>query len=300
MTATALPRAAGRTAVGDIDVQWLPEVVDKPYAATFLFPDYARAAVDRHLDWLAPRFFDAAAEQFILNTHSYVIRTRRRTIVVDTCLGNDKVRRRYAHLDRRRAPYLDDLRTMGVDPAAVDVVLCTHLHIDHVGWNTRLENGRWVATFPNARYLFSRTEYEHAAREAKDQPQHSDGSFEDSVVPIVEAGKAEMIVGTHTIDDGLNVEPAPGHTPGHVALALASRGARAILTGDIVHNPVQYALPDWNSTFCLDAIRARQTRRALIERCADTGTLVLPAHFPAPTAGRIVSAHGAFKFDAVG
>ncbi len=296
MTAAALPRAAGRIAVGDIDVQWLPEVVDKPYAAGFLFPDYARAAVDPHLDWLAPRFFDTAAEKFILNTHSYVIRTRRHTIVVDTCLGNDKVRRRYAHLDRRRAPYLDDLRTMGVDPAAVDFVLCTHLHIDHVGWNTRLENGRWVPTFPNARYLFSRTEFAHAAREAKDEPQHSDGSFEDSVVPIVEAGKAEMIEDAHTIADGLSIEPTPGHTPGHVALALTSQGASAVLIGDVVHNPVQYALPDWNSTFCLDPVQARRTRRALIERCADTGTVLLPAHFPAPTAGRIVSARGAFRF----
>ena len=290
----------GRIAIGDISVAWVPEVVNRPYDPTFFFPDFSSEAIEPHLPWLAPRFFDIDRNRFILNTHTYIVRTGHHTVVVDTCLGNDKVRRHYPHLDKRQGSYLDDLKAVGVNVADVDIVLCTHLHIDHVGWNTRLENGRWLPTFPNARYVMSRRELEFATQEAKTKPHLADGSFEDSVLPIVDAGRADLIDGTHALADGLVIAPTPGHTPGHIVLTLDSRGQAGVLSGDLVHNPVQYALPDWNSAFCHDGTVARTTRRAFLERYSDTGTIILPGHFPAPTAGRIGAHGGHFRFREIG
>ena len=213
-----------------------------------------------------------------------------------TCIGNDKSREGHPNVHMRKTDWLAQLAAGGAAPEEVDFVLCTHLHVDHVGWNTRLVEGRWVPTFPNAKYLIARTEFDHARIEARERPEADLGGFADSVLPVVEAGQAVMIDTDYAMDDTLWLEPTPGHTPGHVCIRVASRGAAAVISGDVVHHPVQYAEPDWNSGFCIDAEEARSTRRAFLDRYAETGTRVLPAHFATPTVGTIERAGDAWGF----
>lgn len=220
------------------------------------------------------------------------------TILVDTCLGNHKKRRNpgWSGLD---TPFLDRLRAAGVAPEQVDFVMCTHLHVDHVGWNTRLVDGRWVPTFPNARYLFARKEYAHweAERRAKGDGGVNDGSFDDSVLPVVEAGRAVMIDADHQPDPLLTVMEAPGHTPGSVVIRLADGGREALFTGDIMHHPIQVYMPDWSSQFCWDQEMSARSRRRVLEHCVAHESLLCPAHFPGANAG-YVRAHGdAFRIE---
>jgi glyoxylase-like metal-dependent hydrolase (beta-lactamase superfamily II) len=189
-----------------------------------------------------------------------------------------------AHARRR---LLDDLHAAGVAPERVDVVVCTHLHVDHVGWNTRLVGGRWVPTFPNATYLFTGEEWEYWRHE-------KDACIADSVEPVVAAGQARLVDSDHAIDPWLRFEPSPGHTPGHVCLRLSTGAGEAVFAGDLMHRTVQVAEPQWSSRFCYDPKRAAATRRAFVERHADTGTLILPAHFP--RAGYIVREDGGHHF----
>ena len=177
-------------------------------------------------------------------------------------------------------------------------MLCTHLHADHVGWNTRLEGGRWVPTFPNARYIFHRDEYRHWEEHGNvmEGPGSEDGCFEDSVLPVMAAGQVQLVDNDFAIDDRFILEPTPGHSPGHVCIDVQASGGRAILAGDVVHHPIQIARPEWNSRFCVDAERSRASRTDFVARHADTDTLILPAHFASPTAGRIVGNGGRCKF----
>ena len=199
-----------------------------------------------------------------------------------------------------------DLARAGVRPEDVDLVMCTHLHCDHVGWNTRLVDGRWVPTFPNARYLMAREEFEHFDRLHRAGPDYpvNHGAWEDSVLPVVASGQARIVEMRHQVEgdlgDGVWMEPAPGHTPGHVTVHLRAPSGEAILSGDILHHPISMALPDLSMYADWNPDLGRATRRALLERCADTSTLLLTGHFPAPTAGHVVSAGDAFAFRFVG
>ena len=260
-------------------------------------PDADQAVVEANRDWLMPRFIEPASNKIILNIQSYILRTPRHTILVDTCVGNDKPRPGRPMFDRLSLPYLADLAAAGVRPEEVDFVLCTHLHVDHAGWNTQLINGRWVPTFSNAKYIFARTEYEFWER------RHLDGSegpvpnvYDDSILPVMQAGQAVLVDADHQIDDGLWFEPAPGHTPGNVVVNLQSQGATGVLTGDVMHHPLQLIRPEWSSRACEDAVQSAATRRALIERYADTDTLIAPAHFASPTMGHIISKGDGFGY----
>ena len=229
---------------------------------------------------------------------SYVLRTRHCTILVDACVGNDKERRFHPPWARRSSSrYLDNLAAIGLAPQDIDFVMCTHLHADHVGWNTRLAGGRWVPTFANARYLFARTEYEHWIEINKGGKKYSDGCIDDSVLPVVEAGQAELVDDDHEFDDEIRFALTPGHTPGHVAIELASAGERAVLSGDICHTPLQCREPGWSAIGCADRAQSAATRRAFLERHCDTGTLVMTAHFPSPSVGFVRARGDAFDFD---
>ena len=186
------------------------------------------------------------------------------------------------------------LAALGIAPEDIDFVMCTHLHSDHVGWNTKLENGRWVPTFPNARYVFS--EKELAAWRDVGHEKFSRTPYEDSVLPIVEAGRAELVKNDYALDDEVWLEPTPGHTPDHVAVALASRGETAIMCGDLMHSPVQCLHPEWVPWPDWDVELAKRTRREFLDRYCETDTLVCTAHFPLPSAGRIVRDGDAFRF----
>ena len=258
-----------------------------------MFRDSTEEAIREQRQWLAPQFFDESGG-IILTFRSYVVRTRHHTILVDTCWGNDKGRQSRAMGHMLKTSYLRDLEAAGVSPETVDFVFCTHMHVDHVGWNTRLENGRWVPTFPKAKYLFGRREWDHW----KDVQEGAFGkdAIADSVVPVIEAGQALFVDDGYAIEDGVRAEPLPGHTPGHAGLHLASKGKEAVLSGDMMHHALQVGEPGWNIGVCTDPAQAIVTRRGFLDRYADTDVLVLTAHFPGSSGGRIVRAGDGYRF----
>ena len=278
-----------RWQIGDVRVTRVVEM-EGPTPGTFLFRTATPDAVRRHA-WLVPHFAD---EEGVLRAsiHAFVLESAGRRIVVDTCVGNDKERGVPAW-HRRSGSFLADLAAGGFPAESIDTVLCTHLHVDHLGWNTRLVEGRWVPTFPQARYLFARAEWEHWSQE----PPGPDGDVVgDSVRPIVDAGLAELVDGDHALTPEVRLEPTPGHTPGHVCVRIASQGQEAVITGDLMHHPVQCAEPDWASNFDWDADAARATRRAFLARHADRPVRVFGTHFATPTAGHIVRDGDVYRF----
>ncbi|UFZ03287.1 MBL fold metallo-hydrolase [Bradyrhizobium ontarionense] len=248
----------------------------------------------RKLSWLTPDF---ATEEgrLKMSIHTMVVETPTRRIVVDTGLGNDKQGRSVPVWNNRTTPFLEMMSAAGFAPDTIDMVICTHLHVDHVGWNTRLVDGRWIPTFANARYIFGRTEYEHW-RDHSAAPDET-ATFADSVQPIVDAGKAELVASDAVISDELTLIPTPGHSPGHVSLHIRSAGAEAVLTADVAHHPCQMARLDWSSTVDADPAQAIATRQALFSRFAETATLVIGGHFDA---GIIRRDGAAFRFEAIG
>ncbi len=294
--------------IGDFSISCVVESQDPTFPLDFLLPSAEPTAVAEHRHWLEPTFIEPATGMLIMSFHSYIIRTERHTIVVDACVGNDKERPDFPEMHRLQRPFLADLAAAGVHPEEVDFLMCTHLHPDHVGWNTRLQDGRWVPTFPNAQYLFGRTELEAWENYANNVAGGPDdplpkpvsniqrASYLDSVLPVVEAGKAVLIDDGHQVEDGIWVESAPGHTPGNAVINVESNGKSALLCGDSLHHPVQLPFPQWSSAFCSDPVQSAATRRTLLGRIADTGTLLMPAHFPSPTCGRIISKGDGFLF----
>ncbi len=262
-----------------------------PIFDTFsFFPDATKEVVEANKDWLMSRYIDPKTIEVILCIQSYVIKTSHHTILVDTCVGNHKSRPARPSWHMQNSPFIEELAGVGVHPEEVDFVLCTHLHVDHVGWNTRLLDGRWVPTFPNAKYIFSRNEFElWAARYEKGETVPVPLVYEDSVLPIVEAGQAIIVEDTHQIDDGMWLEPAPGHTPGHVMLNLKSGEETALMSGDVIHHPLQLIRPDWSSRACEDPHLSAVSRTKMLESVADTNTLLCPAHFGSPTMGHVIS-----------
>lgn len=282
--------------LGDITVTRIVEREGPHVLVGHLLPDADLDALAPHRAWLEP-YFLTPDDHIIHSFHSFVIRTPKLTAVVDTCIGNDKHRPDYPNFHMRSGPFLDDLARAGVRPEEVDFVMCTHLHVDHVGWNTRLADGRWVPTFPNAKYLFGKAEFDFWRRELDTNGPHlSDDSIADSVIPIVEAGAAVMVESDHQIDDRIWLSPAPGHTPGQYCVNLKDR-QRAVMTGDIMHSPIQCAKPQWNSAYCIDQEQARSTRRAFLEEFSDRDVLLLPAHFATPTCGRVIAEGDAWRYE---
>jgi glyoxylase-like metal-dependent hydrolase (beta-lactamase superfamily II) len=266
-----------------------------PFAAVdFLLPQVRPEQLEPHHDWLRPRFLDER-DQLVMGFHSFVLRTPRHNILIDTCVGNDKERPQRASWHRQQHRYIESLARLGLAPEQIDYVCCTHLHADHVGWNTCLREGQWQPTFPKARYVFSKREYSHweaehrlALAQGRDAPNH--GSFADSVLPVVDAGQALMVDDDgNDFEAGVRLESAAGHTPGSCVLHARSGGAHAVFTGDIFHTPVQLIDLSWSSRFCHDATKAAQVRRELAAQLTDTSSLLMAAHFPSPVAGRIVS-----------
>jgi glyoxylase-like metal-dependent hydrolase (beta-lactamase superfamily II) len=288
--------------LGDITIHKVTEIERLAVDAPWLLGNITPEIIDQNRDWLGPKLLEPGTNKLILSFHTYVIRTPTLNILVDTCNGNHKQRPTMPAWHMLDLPYLDRLRAVGLAPEDIDIVMCTHLHADHVGWNTRLENGRWVPTFPKARYLMSRVDYEHFDALHRSQPDLpvNRGSFVDSVLPIVEHGRAVMIGPGDTMDADLSdqvwLEGAPGHSPGNINIFIKSGGRNACLCGDVIHHAIQCAAPHLSNPADVDKPQAIETRRKLLDRCADTDMLMLTGHFPDPTAGRIVSAGGTLRF----
>ena len=282
-----------RITVGDATIARVEEMIDTTFTGKGFFPDFDAEALRPHMDWLAPRYYIPERDALVFSMHSWVVKTGRHTVLIDTCIGNDKDRMPRDHWHRMNTPFLERLRASGTEPEHVDYVMCTHLHPDHVGWNTVLKGGRWVPTFPNARYLFARAEYEHWLAHPDPNPVRRN-AFNDSVLPVVEAGRAQMIEDGHDVDGAFIVEQAPGHTPGNALIRLVSRGAEAIFAGDTIHHPMQVYQVGWSTVACVDRAAAAASRRRMLEACCARGALLLPAHFAAPHACRVRDDGGAF------
>jgi len=278
--------------IGDVSVTKIVEL-EMTGGTRFLFPQVTPELI-KPIAWLQPHFADENG-RLRMSIHTFLVETPAHRIVVDTCLGNDKQNRRIPHWNDRQGPFLADLADAGYPADSIDTVLCTHLHVDHVGWNTMLRDGRWVPTFPNARYLMGRAEYEHwSTNTQREDMRHI---LADSVTPILDAGLATLVETDHRVCDEISLTPTVGHTPGHVSVMIESRGERALISGDFMHHPCQIAHPEWDTTADSDPQQGILTRRMMFERLADTPVLVIGTHFAGATAGRIVRDGAAYRLD---
>ncbi len=279
-----------RWKIGEVSVTRVIES-EGPWDGTLLLPEATAANVRKEGDWLHPTFTDDGG-RLRMSIHAFVIESRGRRIVVDTCIGNDK-ERPIPEWNRQQWPFLANLERAGYARESVDLVLCTHLHVDHVGWNTMLREGRWVPTFPNATYLIGGTEWDFFS--TAEEP-FLKGPVDDSVRPVVAAGMSQLVDDAHRLTDEVWLESTPGHTPGHFSVRISSRGEEAVITGDLMHHPILCRYPEWDNKFDYDGPRAKKTRRAFCERYADSGVLVLGTHFATPSAGRIRKQDDAYRF----
>lgn len=279
-----------RWRIGDVTVTKIVEL-EAVGGSRFILPDATREAV-RPIGWLRPHFADDEG-RLKMSVHALVVETPSRRVIVDTCIGNGKQQRAIPAWNGLDTAFLADLALAGYPRDGIDTVLCTHLHVDHVGWNTMLVGGRWVPTFPRARYLMGRIEFEHWQAQ-RDHAGHGP-VFANSVAPVFEAGLVDLVDTGHRISDELSLVPTLGHTPGHVSLRIASRGQEALITGDFLHHPCQMARPDWTSTADHDPELARRTRRDMFGRLVGSDVLMIGTHFAGATAGHVVAEGGAWR-----
>ena len=274
--------------VGDVRITRVVELTTASLGP-YLLPQATPEALSG-LPWIAP-FVDEES-RLVLSMHSLVLESQGQLIMVDTCIGNDKVRS-YPRWNRMQSDYLEKLAQAGFTPDAFDTVLCTHMHVDHVGWNTRLVEGAWQPTFGNARYLYAEEEWAYW----RSEPQEYGPVIEDSVQPIFDAGLADLVRPDHRVTDEVWLEPTPGHTPGHVSIHIASRGEEAVITGDMIHHPCQIAHADWSSSADWNQQMSADTRFGFLSRYVDRPVLIIGTHFAGPTAGHIVRDGEAYRLD---
>lgn len=273
--------------VGEIDITRLTEIAYVDFfTPAFLFPDWSEEKAAAHRTALTPGALRPGGEFLVVNINSWIVRTQHHTIIVDTGIGDGRTRR-IAPFHNLQTGYLDRLIAAGVDPKGVDYVLCTHVHSDHVGWNTQWVDGAWVPTFPNARYLWSAKDNDIAAT-PEFRGSLAAGVYEDSVLPILKSGQFDAVGNEGgEVLDGIAFHPTPGHTPGHMSITFRSGNEQALFTGDTLHNPFQVFFPEWNSAFCEEHELARKSRRWVLEYAAEHRALFLPAHFGGSSAGYV-------------
>ena len=284
-----------RIQLGSITIQRVVEQEAPFFDALQFFPTLSKELLADNRAWLRPIYLDAE-DKLILCIQSYVVQTPDRNILIDTCVGNHKPRptRAFWHmLDSDR--YEKNLAACGLAAGDIDFVMCTHLHPDHVGWNTRLENGRWVPTFPKARYVFAERELEYWSMRQKEDPQALPW-ITDSVLPIVAADRVDVVKSAHALDDLVPLIPTPGHTIDHYSVRVGEPGADAVITGDMIHSPLQARYPELSARPDYDGKQSAETRRDLFGKLCDTSTLLCTAHFPSPSIGRLVRWRDAFDF----
>jgi len=282
--------------IGSVTIHRIVEQEGPFFEAMHFFPTMTRERLDENRGWLQPRFLDAS-DRLMLCIQSYIVQTPHHTIMIDSCVGNHKPRptRSFWHMmnsDR----YEKNLAASGFSVNDIDFVMCTHLHTDHVGWNTRLENGRWVPTFPKARYLFSKKEYAYWSEVHQKTPLDN---ISESVLPVIEANKAELVTSDHALNDHIRLTPTPGHTPDHFAVCAGRGGDRAVFTGDLIHSPIQARYPELVMRVDTDRDQAVATRRRFFERYCDTDTLCCTMHFPSPSVGHVKRWGDGFRLEYV-
>jgi glyoxylase-like metal-dependent hydrolase (beta-lactamase superfamily II) len=280
--------------LGDLTIHRVIEEERPLFDPLEFFPGLTKDVLAENRGWLEPAALDPATGKLKLCIQSYIIRTLHHTILVDSCVGNHKQRptRPFWH-EKSDDTWERNLAATGYSVADIDYVMCTHLHVDHVGWNTRLENGRWVPTFPKARYIFGEREYAYWSEEHAKTPNQI---LEDSVLPVIAAGQADLVRTDTALNDHVRLTPTPGHTPDHFAVELGKGETTAVLTGDLIHSPLQARYPELSMRADSDQKQSAITRRKFLECHCDTGRLMCTAHFPSPSTGHFTRWGDGFRF----
>jgi glyoxylase-like metal-dependent hydrolase (beta-lactamase superfamily II) len=282
--------------LGQITIHQVVEQQMPFFEARQFFPTLTQELLEENRSWLQPTFLEPGTDKIVLCFQSYVVRTPHHNILIDTCIGNDKPRPMRPNWHMLKSDRLEKgLAAVGLGFGDIDFVMCTHLHVDHVGWNTRLDNGRWVPTFPKARYLFAERELEFWTQKEREDPANLPW-ITDSVLPIVAAKRAETVKSDHRLDDLVELVPSPGHTIDHFSVRVGKSGQDAFLTGDMIHSPLQARYPELGMRADFDSKQAGESRRKIFERYCDTSTLMCTAHFPAPSTGRVARWGEGFRF----
>jgi glyoxylase-like metal-dependent hydrolase (beta-lactamase superfamily II) len=284
--------------IGDTTIEPIVESVLPFLEPHLFFPTMTQEIYEENRGWLAPRYLDPATGKLLFTFQSHLIRTPHHTILLDTCAGNHKPRdaARYPMWNMQATDrYEQSFKAAGVAFTDIDVVMCTHLHVDHVGWNTRLDNGRWVPTFPNARYLVADRELAFWSQKFKEEPAlwpH----IGDSVLPVVEARQVDPVKSTHQFSDEIVLLPTPGHTIDHFSVRVGRKGDDVILAGDMIHSPLQARYPELGMRADHDSVEAGRSRRRVLGEICETSTRLLPGHFALPSIGRITRWGDGFRF----
>ena len=281
-----------RWQIGDVRITKIVEI-EALGGMSFILPQAQPEAV-KPLSWMIPHFMNGEGK-LIASVHALVVETPTLTVVVDTCIGNDKERMPNKNWHKMQTRFLEDFRAAGFEPDKIDTVLCTHLHVDHVGWNTFWDGSAWKPTFPNARYLMAKSEFQYWESHEDDVTPHQ--VFLDSVAPVVDAGLVDLVETTHEVCPEVSLVPTLGHTPGHVSVRIQSQGEEALITGDFLHHPCQMAHPEWASAVDYDSEASTATRWRMLEAYAGTDKLLIGTHFAGPTAGRVVRDGDVFRLD---
>jgi glyoxylase-like metal-dependent hydrolase (beta-lactamase superfamily II) len=286
-------------AIGDLTIHRVIESEGPLFDPLVFFPTLTQEMLDENQSWLKPAYVDPASGQLMLCVQSYIVRTPHHTILIDSCIGNHKPRPDFPFWNQMTSDrYEKGLAAAGVGCDDIDFVMCTHLHVDHIGWNTRLENGRWVPTFPKAKYLFGKQELAFWTEEERSNP-GSQPWIVDSVLPIIEAKRHEEVDSDYELSDVVKLIATPGHTVGHFSVHVGQSGADAIIAGDMVHSPLQVRYPDLGMFVDYDRTQGIATRQSLFSRLCDTSTLLCPAHFPSPSRGRLTRWGEGFRYNPV-
>jgi glyoxylase-like metal-dependent hydrolase (beta-lactamase superfamily II) len=283
--------------VGDLTIHRIIEQETTFLKAQDMLPDLTPDLLAENRAWMKQAGAMDDTDTLILCFQSYIVQTPHHTVLIDSCIGNDKPRPGRPHWNMKTDDaYMRALAAAGFSLADIDFVMCTHLHVDHVGWNTRLENGRWVPTFPKARYVFAKTEYDYWVDMNK---KTEVPPFVDSVLPVVEAKKADIVSNDFVLGDHARILPTPGHTPGHVAFTFGRGKDDVVFAGDLMHTPLQTRYPELSPKFDVDPKQAGATRRDFLQRYCDSDTLCCTAHFPSPSAGKIRQWGNGFRCEMV-
>jgi glyoxylase-like metal-dependent hydrolase (beta-lactamase superfamily II) len=282
--------------LGNITIHQIVEQEGPFFDILSFFPILTKELLEENRAWMQPKYM-SSQDQVVLCVQSYLVQTPQHNILIDTCVGNHKPRPARPFWNMMNSDRFErGLAGTGVGVGEIDFVMCTHLHVDHVGWNTRLENGRWVPKFPNARYVFDKTEFDYWTETHAKTPVPP---FADSVLPVVEARLAEIVRSDYQIGDHTRILPTPGHTPGHVAFTFGRGKDDAVFSGDLMHSPLQTRYPEMSVKFDVDQAQAATTRRNFMERYCDTDTLCCTAHFPSPSVGKIRRKGNGFSCEAI-